>query len=437
MLSINTVFRVFGTLQLTAILVCSVLCAPESFAQFSSRANDRGSISVGSKWSRRPSSGANYIGQSTQSFGSFVPRPQSGGLQYYGGTVVGNGLTVYPPGYFGAIYHYPGYGYAYGPTWIGASVSSARFGRLPNAYVPWVAPGYYGAPYAYPYPYDYSWPGVVPSTPVTITPKEPAHAPAVAVAVPDVKFDRGFSLRSPYAVEPPLDYADVRKRIVVATRNDAVVDEFVAAAVTADAEPEELRSIESLRLQTKGDKALQAADLELARTFYQSAIAADPTRKGVWYRMALVQLYQHDFDAAASSLKRVVTTVAASATEFIDLVTLLGRENDSAQWAADQSIWNWLMDRPASVDRLHLVAAWQGFLGNQQRAQELVELATLAGSEESQTEMIVAVLSGSVPASDVVSDAANSPSAPETLDESLSHPESDAIEAPPLKIPQS
>jgi|GEM_PF-5918165 len=416
MVSINTGVRHFRPLHCAALFVCLLMFAPVSLGQFSRNGFDGWRLSVGSKWSRRPSSDSHYGGRLTQSFRPFVPRSQTAGLQFYGGTVVGNGLTIFPPGYFGAIYHYPEYGYAYGPSWIGASVSSARFGPLRNAYVPWIPPGYYGPPYAYsPYPYDYSWPGYVPTSPVTITPKKPAHAPAVSVDVPDIKFDRGFSLRSPYAADTPLDYADVRQSVVVASRKDAVVDEFVAAEIAADAETEELQSIKSLRLQTKGDKALQVADLELARTFYQSSIAADPTRNGVWYRMALVQLYQHDFDAAASSLKRVVTTDTTPDTDFIDLATLLGRHSDSAQWAADQSIWPWLMSRPASVDRLHLVAAWQGFLGNEQRAHELVELATLAGANERQTEMIVAVLNGSVAATD---------------------PESEGVEVPPLTIPQ-
>jgi tetratricopeptide (TPR) repeat protein len=435
MFAIQTVFRRLSATLPTLVLLCLELWTPVSLAQYSASGSGGGRMSVGSKWTRRPFSESNYAGQSNQSFGAFVPQASTGGLRYYGGTVVGNGLTVFPPGYFGAIYNYPGYGYSYGPSYIGASVSIARFGRLPYAYVPWVPPGFYGLPYAY--PYDNSWPAVGPQAPVPIAPKEVAHAPAIPVATPEVRFDRGFRLQSPYAAEKPLEYADVRRSIVLASRNAALVDEFVATPVSEDAEPEELRSLESLRLQARGDKALQTNDLELARTLYQAAIAADPTQNGVWHRMAIVQLYQHDFDAAASSLKRVVTADVRRATEFIDLATLLGTDRDSARWAADQSAWAWLMERPASVDRLHLVAAWQRFTGQQERAYELVELATLAGAAETQTDMIRAILGGSVSASDIASEAEAELSVPALSDdEPLSVPD-DTAETPPLKIPQS
>jgi len=271
--------------------------------------------------------------------------------------------------------------------------------------------------------------------PLPTIPQEVTHAPAIPIATPQAQFDRGFILKSPYTPQEPLEYADVKKRIVRESRNSAVADEFVAAAVSADTELESLRSLESLQLQTKGDKALQSAQLELARTSYQAAITADPTRNGVWHRMAMVQLYQHDFDAAASSLKRILTSEYSSPTEFIDLATLLGPHRDSAQWAADQSVWQWLMQRPASVDRLHLVAAWQGFTGNHQRAMELVELATLVGADEVQTDMVRAVLSGSVPASETASGERSQPVAPAAHDESLKVPDTD--ETPPLNIPPS
>jgi tetratricopeptide (TPR) repeat protein len=241
--------------------------------------------------------------------------------------------------------------------------------------------------------------------------QDAAHPLAISVATSPVQFDRGFSLQSPYTSATPLHYVDIRKHVVLASRNAAVPDEFVAAAVAADVEPAKLRSPGGLLLRAKGDKALQAAQLELARTFYQAAIAADPNRNGVWHRMALVQLCQRDYDSAASSLKRVVTTDPALATEFIDMQTLLGAHKDAPQWAADQSIWQWLMERPASVDRLHLVAVWQGFKGNQQRACELVELSILAGSDEVRADRVRTILKGRIPASETSADDDSEPSA--------------------------
>ena len=403
-------------------LLAILLCGPPAVR---AQRHSGQRMSVGSKWSRQAGSRPNNTRHHQRQHGHIGFHGTSRRTpRIFGGVTVGPGFhPYYYPGYYGNYpYQQPNYlfplGFMYSRPGFQVSVGTGYLG----------SPYYGGVPVLPPYSYRES---ARYSSPYPATPRAPIGAGKIENPVSRARLnttprvDFGPTFGSQAAPVPPKvkDLNLIKAQIVAAVAKTPVSGEFAAAArhyrpVTA------VEKIESLHLQTQGDQALRKADLELARTFYQAAVRAAPTRQSSWVRMAWVQVFQRDYAKAAMAMNRAMLIHNDTEIGWIRAEDLLGNNPTDQSILSDTGLWGWLQDQPGSADRILLVASYQYFLGHDRIASDLLELAYSAGISQSTYEFLIAILRNKVEPNE---------GPPATSNESnLVSDESDTILPPPL-----
>ena len=398
-------------------LVAILLCGPQAVL---AQRHSGERMSVGSKWSRHADSRPNNTRQHHQQqhghtgfHGTAQPTPR-----IFGGVTVGPGFhPYYYPGYYGSYpYQQPNYvspqGFTYRGPGVQVLVGNGYYGSPYYGGVPVLPPSYYrgSARYSSPYP-------PTPRPPIGAGRIENPVSRARVNTTPRVDFGPTFGRQTPPAPRKADDLNVIKAEIVAAIARTPVAGEFAAAAthhrpVTA------VEKIESLQLQTQGDQALRKSDLELARTFYQAAVRAAPTRQSSWVRMAWVHVFQRDFAKAAAAMNRAMLIRNDSEIGWIRAVDLLGNNVTDRSMLSDTGLWVWLQDQPGSADRILLTASYQYFLGQDRIASDLLELAYSAGISQSSYDTLNAILRNSGEPNQrpsAASDERNSPDQPDSI----------------------
>jgi len=375
----------FRRLVVPAVFAFGILLwnGPISVAQQGPR------LGVGSTWTRRP------IGPqppaATRSTGNSNQPPA--GQRFFGGVTVGPGVATFPPGYFGAIYNIPGYGYTYGYPGVSFVPGILPYGGFPTPGLPFAS----YSPYSFANPY-LTEPLVGPALPFTYgTSMEPmvpggiqdfVHAPAIPIASPQVSFDRGFLLRQPFQTAGPITWNLVQRSIAEGLQLAPSDDEFKTEARSLTVSKEPIDRADYRRLLHEGDIALGEGDLDAAMESYQAALATLGPQFHALHRLAMTQLWQHDFTTAAGSLREGLLYEVDSAIPLLTSNSMQGR------LFTESEVWEWLMERPGSIDRLNLIAAWLAAEGDEERASTLTELATTANVVSSSTQRLSNIITG-------------------------------------------
>lgn len=371
-------------------LLAILLCGPPAVR---AQRHSGQRMSVGSKWSRHADSRPNNTQHQQQQHGhtGFHGTPQRT-PRIFGGVTIGPGFhPYYYPGYYGSYpsqqpnYLFP-LGFMYRRPGFQVSVGTGHFGSPYYGGVPVLPPNYYreSARYSSPYP-------STPRPPIGAGKIENPVSRARLNTTPRVDFGPTFGSQTP-PVPPKVTALNlIKAQIVAAIAGTPAAGEFAAAA-THYRPASAVEKIESLQLQTQGDQALRKADLELARTFYQAAVRAAPTRQSSWVRMAWVQVFQRDYAKAAAVMNRAMLIQNDSEIGWIRAEDLFGNNSTDRSMLSDTGLWGWLQDQPGSADRIFLAASYQYFLGQDRIASDLLELAYSAGISQSSYEFLNAIL---------------------------------------------
>ena len=366
-------------LSLWAVLVFN---APAVYAQ---SAAGPGRMSLGSTWTRHgDSQRATMTGRTSTVF-----RPVAGAAtRFFGGVTVGRGFyPFYYPGHIGFARYCEAdstdpLSYIFGTPGLQISVGSTRFGPFYHGIGLVLPPYYYGGPTGH-------WGTSRASSRTSIG--RGANRTSVShwrtSETPRVEFSSTFERPVTQKLWGRIDFTSIKRQVRTAVDKSPVVGEFAATA-TGHRRVTASDKLESQRLQTHGDRALCNEDPELARTFYQAAVRADPSRQTPWLRMTWVHVIQREFPKAAAAIKRALMISHDTATGCMTADQLLHNSPSDRSWLSDAGLWIWLQDRPDSVDRLLLVAGYMHFLGHNHRVTELLDLAHTAGISQSSFEAL-------------------------------------------------
>lgn len=350
-------------------------------------------MSVGSKWSRQAETRAHNTQHYQRRHGHARSYSNSQRTpRIFGGVTIGPGFhPYYSPGYYGNYpYQQPNYlfpmEFIYRRPGLQVSVGTRHFGSPYYGGFPVLPPNYDrdSARYSSPYP-------STPRPPIGAGKTENPISRARLNTAPRVDFGPTFASQAPPNPPKVKDLNVIKAHIVAAIAKTPVSGEFAAAdrhyrPISA------VEKIESLQLQTQGDRALRKADLELARTFYQAAVRAAPTRQSSWVRMTWVQVFQRDYAKAATTMKRAMLINNDTELGWIRAKDLLGNTPTDRSMLSDTGLWDWLQNQPGSADRIFLAASYQYFLGQDRIASDLLDLAYSAGISQNTYEFLIAIL---------------------------------------------
>ncbi|MCA9065332.1 MAG: tetratricopeptide repeat protein, partial [Planctomycetaceae bacterium] len=170
-----------------------------------------------------------------------------------------------------------------------------------------------------------------------------------------------------------LNDAPAASPLPAAGNETLILEEFPATPVD-DRVGSVADRIQSLRNQSTGDDCFRRADYASAEVFYRAAIEDSPDRRAPWLRLAFVSLAQQEFDQAASSLKTGLMMKDDPTSAWVPAQTLYGADADAMTTEHANQLWDWTSQKPLSMDRLLLTAAFQTLRGHDSTAQELLEL---------------------------------------------------------------
>lgn len=305
----------------------------------------------------------------------------------FGGVTYGPAVTILPPGYITGIRGVPvvnGFGVLpfYGPTAVGPL---SYVHTVPVVVVdPWVpvnpqpliGPLYSG------YSDDSSAP--LPSRFGQVDIPPAPHAAPRPAPEANVNFGGRFVLNDPFAVRLPAREDNWKRVLEQAAKGPIDRDEFAWSNAGNDvgAPLDERQQQEFDRVLSNGDAALQVNQVELARAYYQSAVTAAPGNSQACLRLAIAQLLLQDFETAASTLNRAL--VLSEKDDNIPL-RLPELSENGLDGVNDASLWEWVCQRPQSVDRVRLAALRQAICGEVSSAGDLLDLAVTMDNSSATT----------------------------------------------------
>jgi hypothetical protein len=171
------------------------------------------------------------------------------------------------------------------------------------------------------------------------------------------------------------------KKIVADER--PLINEFQAQPPIGDgAQVGTVERIRSLRYQTSGDSEFRQQKFAAAVTLYEASAKTAPQRRAPWIRKAWAEVSLQQFDEAARSLKMAMLLPDDPTNSWIPGEQLYGNKFATDAALQNESLWQWLQQRPNSTDRLLLVAGFQQLQGYTGTARELINEALQKGMQQ-------------------------------------------------------
>ena len=243
----------------------------------------------------------------------------------------------------------------------------------------------YGLGFAFPYSagYAYGYDGII-APPITL----PYGAGGVAVPVGPVPFvlnDFGTSLPamssgSPFPA-PPTSAAEMSSGVPAFSSSGGVesevtiVNEYGADENAAPMPSGTVQRLQSLRYQTSADDFFRQREYSQAEALYRTAADTAPDRRAPWFRLAWVRVAQQNFPDAVRALRQGLILKDDPTSAWITGKELYGANLPSEFAVQNDRLWNWLMEKPQSTDRLLLVSAFQQLKGYTGVSRELLQAA--------------------------------------------------------------
>ncbi|MEZ6043517.1 MAG: tetratricopeptide repeat protein [Planctomycetaceae bacterium] len=315
--------------------------------------------------------------------------PNYGSWPSYGSWTGYDGLTGLN-GYYS--YNVNGWGYL-GSTYSAATYFGPLLIPLPGAITP-----YYTSPYgvlgpqvSYPVPINGVNPFGRSTASYTVTPNPATVAPNNMAAgtdfnglppkmrvtpVPEMLPDEQFA---PLPNAVPLHGPE--PRIPSSTDETPVVNEFPAAPLMQKQVTAADR-IQSIRYQATGDQSFRSGEYASAEVFYRTAVQTAPGRQAPYIRLAMVLVARQQFEKAVGWLKTGLLIQGDPTRGGVKSDELYGSEFGDVIPAHAERLFQWLDQKPLSVDRLLLVSAFQSVRQQNASAEELLQVVLQLGEAD-------------------------------------------------------